>query len=75
MSAHIKCSCGREKRDHSDLVVVKRNFNRSAFNGYRYTPSDYSLVKCTRPGCFGMWRSKSRYVDTLPDAPQETVEG
>lgn len=66
MSVHIPCSCGRKKGDHSDLVVVQYKCNHSAFNGYNYTPSDYSAVRCTRPGCHGAWRTKAAYVDDLP---------
>ncbi len=47
-------------------VVVQRKYNRSAFNGGRRTPSDYSLVRCTT--CGSMWRTKAKYVDDLPDA-------
>jgi len=68
MSSHTPCNCGRKRGDHSDLVVVMRNCNFSAFNGYHKTPSDYSAIKCTRPGCMGLWRSKSSYVDLLPDS-------
>jgi len=67
MSAHIKCTCGRSRGDVSDLVVVQRNYSRSAFNGYRKLPSDFSLVWCTRLGCQGAWRTKAKYVDKLPD--------
>lgn len=66
MSAHIPCSCGRKKGDHTDLVVVQYKCNHSAFNGYAYTRSDYSQVRCTRPGCLGSWRTKAAYVDDLP---------
>lgn len=38
----------------------------SAFNGYHFTPSDYSEIVCTRPGCHGRWRTKAEYVDGLP---------
>jgi len=65
MSAHNKCTCGRKRNDHSDLVVVMRNCNYSAFNGYHHTYSDYSAVRCTRPGCEGSWRTKARYVYSL----------
>jgi hypothetical protein len=67
MSAHIKCCCGRKRGDHSDLVVRARKHNRSAFNGYHRTVSEYSLVICTRKGCWGIWRTKADYVDGLPD--------
>jgi hypothetical protein len=68
MSAHIKCTCGRKRGDHTDLVVKMRRYNCSAFNGYHYTPSQYSMISCTRPSCYGTWRSKEKYVDSLPDA-------
>jgi hypothetical protein len=48
--------------------------NYSAFNGYRYTPSDYSLVKCVT--CNTSWRTKAAYVDSLqigPNAIKETT--
>lgn len=48
-----------------------RNHNRSAFNGYHPTPSDYSGVVCLAPGCRGAWRSKGAYVDTLPDLNEQ----
>jgi len=59
--------CQREHRDH--WVVVMREGNASAFNGYHWTPSDYSLVRCTVPGCQRpSWRTKAAYVRDLPDA-------
>lgn len=67
MSAHNPCTCGRKRGDRTDLVVLMRNHNCSAFNGYHWTPSDYSLGQCTRPHCTGMWRTKAAYVNTLPN--------
>ena len=58
-------TCMREHR--ASWVVVHRLCNFSAFNGYHYTPSDYSGVRCTR--CRRYWRTKAAYVATLPDAP------
>lgn len=56
-------------RDHRpSWVVVHRRCNFSAFNGYHYTPSDYSLVLCMEPQCGLRWRTKAEYVDALPDA-------
>ncbi|GAA3085622.1 hypothetical protein GCM10020000_88090 [Streptomyces olivoverticillatus] len=49
-------------------VVLQRRCNHSAFNGYRRTPSAYSRVLCTAPGCAAAWRTKAAYVDDLPDA-------
>ena len=56
-------------RDHRAFwVVLQRECNYSAFNGYRYTPSDYSAVACRAPGCGRVWRTKAAYVGGLPDA-------
>jgi hypothetical protein len=53
-------------RDHRGAwTVVHRECNFSAFNGYHYTPSDYSLVLCGT--CGRRWRTKAAYVRTLPD--------
>ncbi len=71
MSGHTKCECGRKRNDHEDLVVIARNENHSAFNGYKRTWSEYSHVRCTRPGCYGDWRTKAKYVDHLPDAGEQ----
>lgn len=46
--------------------VVDRHCNYSAFNGHRYTPSDYSFCKCTK--CGHGWRTKADYVALLADA-------
>lgn len=55
-------------KDHRPRWVVEvRNGNYSAFSGYRFTPSDYSQVRCTR--CGSRWRTKAGYVAGLPDAP------
>lgn len=68
MSQGQFCSCGRVLRtDKEDLVVMALKCNHSAFNGYHYTPSDWSHVRCLRPGCYGSWRTKSNYVYELPD--------
>ena len=48
-------------------AVCKRHGNHSAFNGYHWTPSDYSSVHCLR--CKAIWRTKAGYVALLPDAP------
>ena len=47
--------------------VVQRNYNKSAFNGYKKTWSPYSLVTCTNGMCNAWWRTKAKYVDELPD--------
>ena len=45
--------------------VLQRNGNRSAFNGYRWTPSAYSSVRCQV--CRAVWRTRAAYVATLPN--------
>jgi hypothetical protein len=56
----MNCDCN----DRTAWVVEDYRCNYSAFNGYRRTPSRYSRIRCTR--CRGTWRSRARYVDTLP---------
>ena len=58
-------SCRCAPKDERRWVVVQRRCNYSAFNGYRYTWSRYSLVRCT--GCEALWRTKAGYVGRLPD--------
>lgn len=48
--------------------VTQRNGNASAFNGYHWQWSAYSRIKCF--ACGLTWRSKGKFVDFLPDAPQ-----
>lgn len=56
----------RVKEHRPRWEVLQRRYNRSAFNGYRRTPSAYSLVYC--PECGGVWRTKAAYVNGLPDS-------
>lgn len=67
MSAGTACRC--TPPDRAQWRVTDYKCNHSAFNGYHYTSSDYSRVKCLRCG-FG-WRTKAAYVDTLALATQE----
>lgn len=62
MSGGTSCLV-REHRPGWYVTVRKANY--SAFNGYHRTPSAYSEVRC--PTCPTTWRTKARYVDTLPD--------
>ena len=55
-------------------VVTQRRSNNSAFNGYQWTPSDYSTVMCRVKGCPGLWRSKAAYVARLPDGSYSDPE-
>jgi hypothetical protein len=45
--------------------VTIREANYSAFNGYHYTPSEWSEVQCGE--CRKRWRTRAAYVCTLPD--------
>jgi uncharacterized Zn finger protein len=64
MSMGIRCECGGRE----GWRVIQRKCNHSAFNGYHYTPSDYSAVRCEK--CGHIWRTKAKYVDDLQDAPE-----
>jgi hypothetical protein len=55
-------------KDH-DHVVVQRNGNASAFNGYHWTRSDYSSIRCLQTLAF--WRTKANYVGALRDATDQ----
>lgn len=68
MSGGFACRDGVH-RAGGHWVVVDRNCNYSAFNGSRYTPSDYSLIRCL--GCGKFWRTKAKYVYTLRNATHE----
>jgi hypothetical protein len=50
-------------------MVVQRECNHSAFNGWKYTPSKYSEVRCVM--CGRSFRTKAAYVALLPDAPDK----
>jgi hypothetical protein len=59
-----------DKKHKATWAVVVRYGNYSAFSGYHFTPSDYSLVRCGT--CGAHWRTKAAYVSTLPGVPRET---
>lgn len=67
MSQPFSCSCPERKKPVRERlwVVLQRLCNHSAFNGYHYTPSDYSTVECLSCGRVG--RTKAAYVDRLRD--------
>ena len=73
MSAGKVSSCPKCEKDPRDppVMVVDRNCNYSAFNGYAWTGSDYSMVMCL--WCGSHWRTKAKYVDEKPDAPKGWV--
>ena len=59
------CMCGTR----TAWYVVERNCNYSAFNGYKWTWSPYSQVRCAT--CGRSWRTKAAYVRALPDTPPD----
>ena len=67
MSQGNSCKCQEATKapKYRSWFVYKRNYNTSAFNGYHYTPSDYSSVSCRE--CGACWRTKAAYVGLLPD--------
>jgi uncharacterized Zn finger protein len=60
MSGASACACKPR-----NVVVVHRQCNYSAFNGYHRTSSAYSLVRCK--ACGTCWRTRAAYVNTSPD--------
>ena len=67
MSGGSSCKCDERFKPIKDRawVVIQRLCNFSAFNGYHWTPSDWSAIWC--PRCQSMWRTKAKYVSLLPD--------
>lgn len=58
-------ACGDNAAGLENLRVIQRRCNYSAFNGYRRTPSDFSLIKCYK--CGALFRTKAKYVTYLSD--------
>jgi len=67
MSQGTACQCPEREKPVKERawVVWMRRCNYSAFNGYHYTPSDYSAVKCR--ACGANWRTNAQFVDDLKD--------
>lgn len=67
MSQGNSCKCGEHRKPTRERrwVVLQRNGNASAFNGYRWTYSDYSCIQCH--ACGTVWRTKAGYVSSLKD--------
>lgn len=65
MSGGTVCRCpeSRKPLGERNWTVLDYKCNHSAFNGYRYTPSDWSKVRCNV--CPAMWQTKAAYVDQL----------
>lgn len=62
--SRLKCTKCKGK----NLEVWQRLCNFSAFSGYHYTPSDYSLLRCC--DCGRMWRTKAD-VSHLPNSKKD----
>lgn len=65
MSGGKACTC--KPQDRTKWRVRQYRCNHSAFNGNRYTPSDYSALSCL--GCGNAWRTKAAYVATITQEP------
>lgn len=66
-AAYCHCDKGRRllcQRNHRGRWrVVQYHGNASAFNGYHWTPSAYSGIRCLECGRF--WRTRADYVERL----------
>lgn len=67
MSGGAVCRCREAGRPVSERRwrVALRHGSASAFNGYRWAPSDFSEVRCL--WCCAIWRTRAAYVECLPD--------
>lgn len=65
MSGGDSCQCEERQKPMAQRAwfVVDYKCNYSAFNGYKYTNSDYSSVCCH--ACRRTWRTKAGYVEDL----------
>ena len=75
MSGGKACTCPQRLAAIFRLnhwFVLARNCNHSAFNGYHWTPSDYSLIGCIK--CRNEWRTRSGYVYNLEGATFEQFD-
>ena len=62
MTSRSSLRCPKCRR--ADTRVTVRMANYSKFNGSRYTPSDYSALRCL--DCGHPWRSKAKAVACTP---------
>lgn len=74
MSGGTSCGCAEREKPVAlrDWRVTARRSNQSAFNGYHWTPSDWSAVRCRQ--CRAMWRTRAKYVEGLRDETQQEQE-
>jgi len=75
MGMSISCHCEERGKSPTRRAwgVAQRRCNHSAFNGYRWTPSDYSDVVCLV--CGGHGRTKADYTAVLPDVKPCAIDG
>ena len=73
MSGGAACQCSERLRPANERHwrVLARRCNYSAFNGYHYTPSNWSHMKCLH--CRASWRTKAKYVADFRDATEEEL--
>lgn len=73
MAVSFGCKCPERRKPIGERrwVVSQRHCNHSAFNGYHYTPSDWSEVWCLE--CRAVGRTKAAYVSSLRDATDEDL--
>jgi len=72
MSVSFSCHCKERSKPvkERDWEIWTLRCNYSAFNGYHWTPSDYSLIHCNFCGAHG--RTKAAYVSQLRMRDDET---
>jgi len=73
MAVSFSCKCAERKKPVAKRAwrVMQRKCNHSAFNGYHWTPSDWSHVVCL--SCRASGRTKAKYVDELRDVTDEEL--
>ena len=71
MAKSFSCKCAERTKPiaERDWVVIQYFCNYSAFNGYRKTPSNYSLVECL--SCKATGRTKADYVIHIKRKPHD----
>lgn len=63
------CTDGELGHPLDRLKVVVWHGNYSAFNGYQFTPSDYSAIRCESCGAY--WRTKAAYVEEIGESSRK----
>jgi hypothetical protein len=56
-------AASKQKYREQHWRITQYKCNHSAFNGYHYTPSDYSAIICLK--CRQRWRTTAAYVGGL----------